>query len=555
MSGRGLHRVALAVGAVAGALLNGCASVGAGEDGLGAGGGFGRRDERQFVSSYGDVRAVGVSRRFVFAASNSGIAIYDRVYNAWQYPLTRENGFTDDQITVVSGDPVEDALWYGVPGAIVIYRPGTEQLQRTSITGVPDLVVFDRNGTGDALVRASGLWTRVSRVGITTPMMSPPAPASVIVPRTLPDIYEQFPQLRSGSFLALREQRADRALRSFPITSGGISPERASEVWLGTAGDGLYRVDPTFQQTTALRYGPIENGIGALALAADGVWMASLGTSNIRAGLSFARNDLQQWRWIDGSISVPMIGVRANAMSLRAQRAWIATDRGVVRARLDGSEELTAWTTLDGLPNDRVYSVSARDNGAWAGTAQGLVWIADSAGARNTRTRGIGVRLLENIPVYALQQTGDTLWAGTNAGVVAITGSSGTILRPVGADPALRRPVRALAWSDTVLLVATDDAVLRLAPRGSAPASRETALDGVVVGQVTRVVIDDRSIVLAGTDGVAVLSRRGGAARVLRVPRDIPGPALDAVISRDWLWVATPYGLARFRRAGDGGLP
>ena len=270
-----------------------CASVGATEDGPGAGGGFERRDERQLVGSYGDVRAVGVSRRFVFAASNSGIAIYDRVYNAWQPPLTRDNGFTDDQITVVVGDPVEDALWYGIPGAVVIYRPGTEQLQRTPITGIPDFIAFDRNGTGDALVRAGGAWTRVSRVGMTTPLMSAPASSSVIVPKTLQDIYEQFPQLRSGSFLALREQRADRALRTYQITSGGISPERASEVWLGTSGDGLYRVDPTFQQTTALRYGPIESGIGALALAADGVWMASLGTSNIRAGLSFARNDLQ----------------------------------------------------------------------------------------------------------------------------------------------------------------------------------------------------------------------------------------------------------------------
>lgn len=547
-SDRGLFVVALAA-------LTACASVGASEEGLGAGGGFGRRDERQVIGSFGDVRAVGVSRRFVFAASNSGIAVFDRVYNAWQYPLTRENGFSDDQITVVVGDPVEDALWYGIPGAVVIYRPGTEQLQRTSITGIPDFIVFDRGGSGDAFVRAGGGWTRVSRVGMTTPLMSPPAPSAVIVPKTLPDIYEQFPQLRSGSFLAIREQRADRALRSYPITSGGISPERASEVWLGTAGDGVYRVDPTFQQTTPLRYGPIESGIGALALAADGVWMASLGTSNLRAGLSFARNDLQQWRWIDGSISVPMLGVRANAMSLRAQRAWIATDRGVIRARLDGSEELTSWTTLDGLPNDRVFAVAARDNGAWAGTAQGLVWIADSAGARNTRTRGIGVRLLDNIPVFALQQTGDTLWAGTNAGVVAITGTSGAILRPVGADPALRRPVRALAWSDTVLLVATDDAVLRLAPRGGASPTREIALDGVFVGQVTRLAIDERSIILAGTDGVAVVSRRGGAARVLRVPRDIPGPALDAVISRDWLWIATPYGLARFRRTGDGGVP
>lgn len=535
-------------------VLGACASAGTfGSEGGGTG--FGRRDERQVVGSYADVRAVGVSRRFVFAASDAGIAVYDRVYNAWQYPLTRENGFVDDRITVVAGDPVEDALWYGVPGGVVIYRPGTEQLQRSIIPGIPDFIAFDRAGTGDALVRAGGAWTRVSRVGVTTPLMQAPAPGSVTIPKTLPDILEQFPQLRSPSFITLREQRADRALRTYPITSGGISPERSSEVWLGTSGDGLYRVDPTFQQTTALRYGPIESGIGALALAADGVWMASLGTSPLRGGLSFARNDLQQWRWIDGSISVPLIGVRATAMSLRAGRAWIGTERGVVRALLNASDELTAYTTLDGLPNDQVNAVLARDNGAWVGTARGLVFITDSTGARNTRSRGIGVRMLENVAVNALQAVGDTIWAGTNAGLVALTSVNANVVRPIGADPALRRPIRALAWSDTVLLAATDDAVLRIAPRGGVQPSREVALEVSLVGQVTRLAIDDRSMVMSGTDGVAVLSRRGGAARVLRVPRDIPGPALDVVMSRDWLWVATPYGLARFRRTGDGGLP
>lgn len=549
-----VRRLAIAARTLALAGTAACASAGGYEGDSGATS-YGRRDERQLVASYGDIRAVGVSRRYVYAASPSGIAVYDRVINAWQYPLTRDNGFLDDQITAIAGDPVEDALWYGVPGGIVVYRPGTEQLQRTMLPGIPDFIAFDRSGTGDAIVRAGGSWTRVSRVGITSPLMTQPSPASLLLPRTLPDLLEQFPQLRSPSFLGLREQRADRALRNYQITSGAASPERASEVWLGTNGDGLYRVDPTFQQTTALRYGPIENGIGALAIAADGVWMASLGTSALRAGLSFSRNDLQQWRWIDGSISVPLIGVRATAMSLRGPRAWIATERGVVRARLDGSDELTAWTSLDGLPNDRVYSILARDNGAWAGTAQGLVWIADSAGARNTRSRGLGVRRLEGLPVFALAAIGDTLWAGTNAGLVAFAGSNDALLRPLGNDPALRRPVRALAWSDTVLVAATDDAVLRLAPRGGIAPTRELGLDVNTVGQVTRLAIDERSIVMSGTDGVAVLSRRGGAARVLRVPREIPGPALDIAMSRDWLWIATPYGLVRIRRTGDGGVP
>ncbi|HYW31396.1 MAG TPA: hypothetical protein VE869_07825, partial [Gemmatimonas sp.] len=216
--------------------LAACGAGGAGYGGAyGAGGGFGRRDERQFIGSFADVRAMGVSRRYVFSGTPTGIAIYDRLLNAWLPPFTRELGFGDDRITVLVGDPVEDALWYGVPGAVVIYRPATEQVQRTIISGVPDAIVFERggtaSGTGDALVRASGAWTRVSRVGITTPLPSPPALSSVIVPSTLGDVYERFPGLRAGAGLLLRDaenpQRADRALRDYPVTAGAISPERA----------------------------------------------------------------------------------------------------------------------------------------------------------------------------------------------------------------------------------------------------------------------------------------------------------------------------------------
>ncbi len=556
-----------------------CAVSGAGGgtgSGTGSGssgplGGFGRRDERQRIGSFSNVQAVAVSRRYVFAAGSSGIAIYDRVMNSWLPPLTRDDGLNDQQITVLAGDPVEDALWLGVPGGVIMYRPLTEQLQRTIVTGVPDVIAFDRGGaggalgsamgggTGDAIVRAGGEWTRISRVGIAMPMMRPPTASSLILPRTLNDLYTQFPTLRTQPSLLLRSQQSDRPLRTVQIISGAASPERASEVWLGTAGDGLFRLDPAFMQSTPLPYGLMEPGVGALALAADGVWAAGLGQAFDRGGLSFVASDLQRFRWIDGTISVPLVGVRGLSLVTRASRAWLGTDRGLVRVRLDGVQAMQSWGVLDGLPDERVLSVATRDDGVWAGTARGLVYVSDSSDTRNVRTRGVGVRLLDNMPVHALQFTGDTLWIGTEAGLMAIASpngaAGGVVSRPVGNDPALRRAVRALAWSDTVLLAATDDAVLRLAPRGGVEPVRVDLLDVRQVGRVTKVAIDDRTMWLAGTDGVVIVSRRDGATRVLRVPGDLPGPVLDIAMNRDYLWLGTPQGLIRLRRRGDGGLP
>jgi len=538
----------------------GCAagrSAAGGESG--APGGFGRREERQRIGSFSTVQAVAVSRRYVFAAGGSGIAIYDRLLNLWLPPLTRDDGLVDQQITVVAGDPVEEALWLGVPGGVLLYRPQTEQLQRTIITGVPELIAFDRTGTGDALVRAGGSWTRISRVGIASPMARPPLPSTLLVPRTLNDLYTQFPSLRMQPSLLLRSQPSDRPMRNVQILSGAASPDRVSEVFLGTAGDGLFRLDPAFMQSTPLPYGLLEPGVGALTLAADGVWAAGLGQSPDRGGLSFVARDLQRYRWIEGTIAVPLVSVRTHALTTRGPRAWMGTNRGLVRVRLDGAPRIQAWGVLDGLPDDRVLSVATRDDGVWAGTARGLVYVTDSTDARTVRTRGLGVRLLDNIPVHALQFTGDTLWVGTESGLLALASPNGqaatAISRPLGSDPALRRAVRALAWSDTVLLAATDDAVLLLAPWSGVEPTRVDALDVRLVGRVTRVAIDDRTMWLAGSEGVVMVSRRDGATRVLRVPVDVPGPVLDLVADREWLWVGTPQGLVRFRRRGDGGLP
>jgi ligand-binding sensor domain-containing protein len=535
------------------------AGAGSGSDASGPLGGFGRREERQRIGSFSNVQAVAVSRRYVFAAGSSGIAMYDRLMNRWLPPLTRDDGLSEQQITVLAGDPVEDALWLGVPGGVILYRPLTEQLQRTIVTGVPDLIAFDRAGTGDAIVRAGGEWTRISRVGIATPMQRPPLANALILPRTLNDLYAQFPTLRTQPSLLLRSQQSDRPLRSVQIISGAASPERASEVWLGTAADGLFRLDPAFMQSTPLPYGLLEPGVGALALAADGVWAAGLGLAFDRGGLSFVGSDLQRFRWIEGTIAVPLVGVRGRSLVTRASRAWLGTDRGLVRVRLDGAQAMQSWGVLDGLPDERVLSVATRDDGVWAGTARGLVYVSDSSDSRNVRTRGVGVRLLDNMPVHALQFTGDTLWMGTEAGLMAIATPNGTVggvvSRPVGNDPALRRPVRALAWSDSVLLAATDDAVLRLSPRGGVEPVRVDLLDVRLVGRVTKVAIDDRTMWLAGADGVVIVSRRDGATRVLRVPGDLPGPVLDVAADRDYLWLGTPQGVIRLRRRGDGGLP
>lgn len=536
-------------------------------------------EERVVVGSFAVIDAVAVSRRFVFVAGPGGVAVYDRLGERFMAPasrdLERELG-RDPQafaapplagfgasITAMAGDPFEDALWIGAPGAVLIYRPFTGQVQRTSVTGVPQRIVFDRNGNGDALVQSSGQWIRLSRVGIATPANAPMV-QQIIAPPGMADLLNRYPALRAQPQRLLRRPMPNRPIGTFALTAVAASPDRTSELWLGTDGEGLFRVDPVFGQGASLPYGLLDAGAGALAPAANGVWVAGLGLSR-RGGLTFASADLQQWRWIEGTITVPLAGTRTFAMATRGSRAWLGTDRGLVRAQLDGAQDMRATTRFDGLPDDRVLSVAARDDGAWAGTARGLVFVSDSLGVVTPRLR--------DAAVFALQVTGSTLWVGTQRGLfttpaTGVVGMSTVAEAPravstgEGAGLVWRTPVRALAASDTVLLVATDDAVavLKLASVAGGLVSAVTgqpvpALDPRLVGEVTRVAADERAFVVAGRDGLVLVSRVSGARRALRVPLDVPGPVFDVLLQHDALFLATAQGLLRYRRTGDGLVP
>ncbi len=551
-------------------------------------GSAGLREERVLVGSYPAIEAVAVSRRFVFAAATGldgrvagpdvpgGILVYDRLRGVWLPPLGVGDGGMDLGVRVMAADPVDDALWIGTPGQLRIYRPLTDQWVQVPITGIPEVIAFERPGgapamgppsagafgLGDAWVRAGGRWLRVSRAGMVFTADRPPTLSSLLLPPTAAAVATQFPALRTlGGGIPLA-RKGDRPLRTAPVSAIAMAPDRAGEAWVGSGGGGLWQVDAFSGASTPRPYGLLAPGAGALAPALGGLWVGGVGFPSARAGLTYASDDLQQWRWIDGTIAVPLEGVRVLALATRGPVAWMGTDRGLVRAALDGDEAMMRWTALDGLPDDRVVAVAPRPEGSWAATLRGLVFVHDSARVPDRRTRGIGARWLTGQPVWALQPVGDTLWMGTEGGLVALApaapGAEGAALSlvpgmPGGVD---QRPVRALAATDSILVAATDEQLVwRQAPaRASGAVWQPIPVDLRFIGRVQRVAADAHSVFVAGSEGVVQWQRRSGAVRRLAIPADLPAPALDLLTVDGWLWVATPAGLVRLRRDADGAV-
>lgn len=470
------------------------------------------REDRVTITRGTLIRAVGVARRWIYAVTADAVIVYDRDRRAWLPPFTRDGGFDPSLVRAVAVDPDDDSAWLLTPMGAWTLQPLTAFVSRAPAGGTP------------ARLRASSLEA----------------------------VYREFPSLESFGRLLTRD---DASLQGFPVTAGARAPDR-TEVWLGTAGGGLFQVDPLFNSATSRPYGLAVSGAGALARAADGIFIAPASRApESRLAVTFASRDLQQWRWIDDEARRGFGGARATALEVRAGTMWIGTTRGLFRVPISGAGA-RAFTPMAGLPSDLVLSVLARGDGVWVGTERGLAFLdADSVEGRG---RLAAIPGLSGVPVRALLATGDTLWVGTDDGLVLRAPNAGDqFVRPAAAaaQPRLRQPVPALANADSFVFVGVRDGVLAFSLRSGAWSEPWPSAPWRAVGEVSVLAADARTIWAGGPFGVVAVDRATGGSRILRAGSDLPDAVTGIVLDGGWAWIGTLGGVVRLRRSSDGLVP
>ncbi len=531
-----------------------CASRGGDPDfGGGRAGGSFRGEDRVLIGESNEITGIAVSQRMVFATTRDALLILDKQFGSWSPPVTAVDGYPGGPVTAMAADPVDDGVWIGTLGGVVYYRPVLNILTTAVVAGTPGVIIFDaRDPLAGAYIGSGAGWSLVTRTGSVTPVERSflPPPSARIQSSNLNDVFREYPALQNFLPMLLRDEQ----LQSWPVSTG-TKALGSSEVWVGTRGNGVYRVDPLFNQAEHFPFGLLDEGIGALAEAADGIWMAGLGTgSSARSGLAFASSDLRRWRWVEGSLSRPFRGVRAHDLSVRGRAAWVATDRGVLRVETQNENSVRVWSLGNGLPDDRALSLATSSDGAWVGTARGLVFITDSVNRRSASRSAISATIATGTSVRALLLTGDTLWIGSDAGLLMMASGDSAPRRPAAAaaEPRLRRPIAAITRSDSEIVVATADDLLRISTTGGQLLPRYEAVSFSQLRGITAVAMDSSTIWIAGRGGVLVITRSTGLPRFLTAPGEIPGEAYDVLLTRDFAWIATRNGLLRISRLRDG---
>ncbi len=499
-----------------------------------------RPEERVLVSDFSFVEAVAASPWVVYAATRHGLAVYDRRARRWQLPVTTLDGYPATRVRAALADPVENAVWLGTGDGWYRFDPDIRHWDHGFLAGGVRSFILDRNDPVSGIyVQDAFGWAFLPRGGLLpVPGRALPPPSQRIQSLDPRLALAQTPMADAMRALILTDPR----LRTYQFTAAARTPDQ-NEVYFGTNGTGLVRIDAATGEWENLRYGLLTSRADAVASGPDGVWTVATARAGERRGLTWVADDATETTPMEGAAGPGFSYVAAHRLLVSAKYLWLATDGGVLKID-PGSGRSRRFDLGSGLPSEDVESLAPAPDGIWVGTARGLAVI--TADDRVVRIGSF------DQAVPALLAVRESLWVGSVAGLALLAPGEHEPAVPaeLAEQPALRAPVTALGRVGDTLVVATVD---QLAWRD--PATRAwTLLRGRVdLTGLHALAGDAGGVWLGGAAQLAFWDLAHGTFRTLQVPGDLPAPVRDLAVGARFLWVATDSGLVRLdRRAALG---
>src|SRR5205809_5367222 len=260
-----------------------------------------RPEDRALISDFSYIEAVAVSPFTVFAATTHGLTIYDRQPRTWRLPVTALDGYPAARVRVALADGVGDAVWLGTADGWARYDATVRTWEQGFVPGGVVNLMFDaRDPAGGIFVQSAIGWGFLPRGALIPTQDRPlPPPGQRIEPLDPRAALNQAPMADAMRALILTDPR----LRSFRFTAAARSPDR-SELFLGSDGMGLVRIDPMTGEWSRLTFGLLATRAGAVATApwgGGGAWVASAGRVGERRGLTWVAADLSADTGVEGA--------------------------------------------------------------------------------------------------------------------------------------------------------------------------------------------------------------------------------------------------------------
>jgi ligand-binding sensor domain-containing protein len=496
---------------------------------------FWRPEDRVLISDFSYVTAVAASPFMVFGATTHGLVVYDRQARTWRLPVTALDGYPAARVRAALADVTGNAVWLGTTSGWARYDADAQRWDSGFVAGgVSGLMLDARDVASGVFVQGAFGWAFLPRGAILPVTDRPlPPPGQRVQPLDAATALNLAPAAQALRALILTDPR----LRPHRFIAAARSPDR-SDLFFGTDGMGLVRVDAATAEWENLPYGLLSARAGAVTLAPGGVWVASAGRVGERHGLAWVAADLSADTTIEGSDPLGFGCVAGRRLLAAGRWLWLACERGVVRIAI-GSYASRRFDAALGLPADDALSLAPAPDGCWVGTTRGLAVVTTGDKVVPLGTLGQ--------PVLSLAVVRESLWVGTAGGLGLLAPGSGdvAVTPDVAGQPALRAPILALTLTGDTLVAVTPD---QFAWRDPATRAWTLVHARAELGQVTALAPDEGGVWVGGTNGLAFWDLAHASFRELLVPDDVPAAVRDVAVERRWLWVATDSGLVRLAR-------
>ncbi|HEY9107324.1 MAG TPA: two-component regulator propeller domain-containing protein [Roseateles sp.] len=422
----------------------------------------------------------------LWIGTEGGLARIDPATSSFMEFDVGPQGLGDARIAAIIGDG-QNGLWVGTAKGLNRVDMSTGQVQRTPEQGVPaglpprqvKSLLLDRRGNLWAGM-SEGLFLRPAGAKTFQPvplagtergedvrMLKEDAAGRVWIGTRATGIFVRDP----GSGLIHALQDSDQPGRALQMDLRAIADAGNGEMWLGTWGQGIVRVDTESWTTRRVRHEPdIQAGLAADFVStifrdrSGLVWVGGPGMMEMTAP---GERAISTWFGNEGKFTGGGAGAQLSALLARPDGSvWvgnasgglniISSDRGGVR-RIPAQDGPPRQT----LPRAGVLALAgAPDGRVFIGTVKGL-YVADAAGRGVTRLELPG--RAPTAMVRALCASNDRMWAGGTDGLSSLDLASGTMS---GGVEALRSvAITTLACSQgNALWVGTATGLLRYRP-------------------------------------------------------------------------------------------
>jgi diguanylate cyclase (GGDEF)-like protein len=560
--------------------------------------GLSRWDGYQLRSYTGDVAVPGAlpdsyvlalhvdeQRRLWVGTSAGGLVRYDAASDRFVAPLGAGAALSRKSVhALVDAGP--DRLWVGTGAGLDLLDTRSGAVQRHAALartqGLPDSAVqaLRRDASGGLWVGTDrGLFHRAADATHFVSIALPAEEGTPFVSVLLLDAQQRvWAGTRShGAFVVQpgaaeavplhRLLEAQGAAAAGVATAAVLSMSEASpgDVWLGTDGEGIFRIDTRGWQMRQLRHRSSsssslpDDDISAIYRDRSGlVWVAS------DSGLSL--HDARQATvstWFGGpgataGISHPNVPF---VLPMPEGRVWLSVGDGGIdiveaaRGRVAGLRPDAAAPTT-ALPPGRVLSMlHAPDGVVYVGTQRGL-YRATADGRSVRRLEIPGRSPTASVWALALQQ--GRLWVGGLDGLWAVAPGDGPGLRVLAREDGARlgeqRITALLPTPDGALWVGTRAGALHLDPTTMAltrPAQDAPGRVGLPTGYIASMLVDGRGRLWVAGYGAGVRVMEGvatGGSQVRRITQaeGLPHNAVNMLLlAPDGdIWASTDGGLA-----------